>query len=202
MRYEGTTRSPEAQHSHTITQHETEETCGRSHLQRGSEVASPWCREPVNQSDPGDPEHHRLLPPSGEHAEESPSIYGSPRTAAGRMHVAGLQIVYDRCAGCDVHKKSVVVHVVIPSHSETRTFGTTTRELLSLLDWLAGSQITHVAMESTGVYWKRLYSAPGKACAQGRRCFSETEQSSPAGANPVRSKPNQQTGSESCVVHG
>lgn len=33
-----------------------------------------WCREPVEKSDPGDPEHHRLLPPSGEHAEESPSI--------------------------------------------------------------------------------------------------------------------------------
>ena len=72
--------------------------------------------------------------------------------------MAGLQIVYERCAGCDVHKKSVVVHVVIPSYSETRTFGTTTRELLSLLDWLAGSQITHVAMESTGVYWKPLYN--------------------------------------------
>jgi len=116
--------------------------------------------------------------------------------------MAGLQVVYERCAGCDVHKKTVVVHVVVPGRSEARTFGTTTRELLTLLEWLEGLQITHVAMESTGVYWKPVYSAPGKACAQGRRWFSEIGQSSPTGANPVWSKPNQQTGSESCGVHG
>ncbi len=72
--------------------------------------------------------------------------------------MAGLQVVYERCAGCDMHKKTVVVHVVVPGHSEARTFGTTTRDLLTLLEWLEGSQITHVAMESTGVYWKPLYN--------------------------------------------
>lgn len=72
--------------------------------------------------------------------------------------MAGLQVVYERCAGCDVHKKTVVVHMVVPGHSEARTFGTTTRELLTLLEWLAALQITHVAMESTGVYWKPLYN--------------------------------------------
>ena len=72
--------------------------------------------------------------------------------------MAGLQVVYERCAGCDVHKKTVVVHLVVPGHSEARTFGTTTRELLTLLQWLAALQITHVAMESTGVYWKPLYN--------------------------------------------
>jgi transposase len=72
--------------------------------------------------------------------------------------MAGLQVVYERCAGCDVHKKTVVVHMVVPGHSEARTFGTTTRELLTLLEWLATLQITHVAMESTGVYWKPLYN--------------------------------------------
>jgi transposase len=72
--------------------------------------------------------------------------------------MAGLRVVYERCAGCDVHKKTVVVHLVVPGHSEARTFGTTTRELLTLLEWLAALQITHVAMESTGVYWKPLYN--------------------------------------------
>jgi len=74
------------------------------------------------------------------------------------MAMAGLQVVYERCAGCDVHKKTVVVHMVVPGHSEARTFGTMTRELLTLLEWLEASQITHVAMESTGVYWKPLYN--------------------------------------------
>ncbi len=72
--------------------------------------------------------------------------------------MAGLQVVYERCAGCDVHKKTVVVHVVVPGRSEARTFGTTTRDLLTLLEWLEALQITHVAMESTGVYWKPLYN--------------------------------------------
>ena len=52
--------------------------------------------------------------------------------------MAGLQVVYERCAGCDVHKKTVVVHVVVPGRSEARTFGTTTRDLLTLLEWSGG----------------------------------------------------------------
>jgi len=72
--------------------------------------------------------------------------------------MAGLRVVYERCAGCDVHKKTVVVYVVVPGHSEARTFGTTTQDLLTLVDWLGELQMTHVAMESTGVYWKPLYN--------------------------------------------
>ncbi len=70
----------------------------------------------------------------------------------------GLKVVYERCAGCDVHKKTVTVHVVVPEVSELRTFGTTTKELLALVEWLLALKITHVAMESTGVYWKPLYN--------------------------------------------
>ncbi len=47
---------------------------------------------------------------------------------------------------------------MVPGHSEARTFGTTTRDLLTLLDWVGALQVTHVAMESTGVYWKPLYN--------------------------------------------
>jgi transposase len=70
----------------------------------------------------------------------------------------GLEVMYERCAGCDVHKKIVTVHVVIPGRSEARTFGTTTKELLVLVEWLRTLKITHAAMESTGVYWKPLYN--------------------------------------------
>lgn len=69
-----------------------------------------------------------------------------------------MDVLYERCAGCDVHKKTVTVHAVVPDSSEIRTFGTTTRELLMLIEWLQTLKITHVAMESTGVYWKPLYN--------------------------------------------
>ena len=66
------------------------------------------------------------------------------------------------CAGLDVHKKTVVacvrrIDAVGSIHSEVRTFGTTTAELLELADWLALRDVTHVAMESTGVYWKPIF---------------------------------------------
>ncbi len=70
----------------------------------------------------------------------------------------GLKVVYERCAGGDIHKKTVTVHVVVPERSETRTYSTTTKELLALVEWLQALKVTHVAMESTGVYWKPLYN--------------------------------------------
>ena len=74
-----------------------------------------------------------------------------------------MQVVYERCAGLDVHKKSVVVCRVIPDRQggwqqEVRTFGTMTGDLLKLADWLRAAEITHVAMESTGVYWKPIFN--------------------------------------------
>ena len=69
-----------------------------------------------------------------------------------------MKVLYERCAGCDVHKKTVTVHVVVPEGGETRTYGTTTTELLEAAEWLQACRVTHVAMESTGVYWKPLYN--------------------------------------------
>jgi len=69
-----------------------------------------------------------------------------------------MKVLYERCAGCDVHKKTVTVHIVVPEGGETRTYGTTTTELLEAVEWLLARQVTHVAMESTGVYWKPLYN--------------------------------------------
>jgi transposase len=74
-----------------------------------------------------------------------------------------MQVTHDRCAGIDVHKKTVVICCLsLDTHGnpqrETRTDGTTTRELLNLCDWLSSTEITHIAMESTGEYWKPVYN--------------------------------------------
>jgi transposase len=73
-----------------------------------------------------------------------------------------MEVVNERCCGLDVHKQTVVACVITPGgrlpHKEVRTFGTMTADLLELSDWLAECQVTHVAMESTGVYWKPIWN--------------------------------------------
>jgi transposase len=74
-----------------------------------------------------------------------------------------MQVLFNRCAGLDVHKATVVGCVLITAANgsvtkEVRTFGTVTRDLLALGDWLKGHQVTHAAMESTGSYWKPVYN--------------------------------------------
>jgi transposase len=69
-----------------------------------------------------------------------------------------MDIVNDRCAGLDVHKKTVVACVITPQTKKTCTFGTMTDDLLEMCDWLTDQKVTHVAMESTGVYWKPVYN--------------------------------------------
>jgi transposase len=72
--------------------------------------------------------------------------------------------ILDRCAGLDVHQKTVVACIRMPGEGgrrqqEVRTFGTTTADVLTLRDWLVAHAVTHVALESTGVYWKPIYYA-------------------------------------------
>jgi transposase len=74
-----------------------------------------------------------------------------------------MRVVYERCCGLDVHKSSVVACVLAMGASgepqkEVRTFGTMTADILALADWLVGWGCTHVAMESTGVYWKPIWN--------------------------------------------
>lgn len=74
-----------------------------------------------------------------------------------------MQVVYERCAGIDVHKKLVVVTVMLTAATgnvdkQTRTFTTMTEDLLALADWLSSLQVVEVALESTGVYWYPLYN--------------------------------------------
>jgi transposase len=72
-----------------------------------------------------------------------------------------MESFIERCAGLDVHQALVVATVRVPEAgaraSVTESFSTCTASLLALRDWLRAFGVTHVAMESTGVYWKPIY---------------------------------------------
>jgi transposase len=75
-----------------------------------------------------------------------------------------MDVVHARCAGLDIHKRRIVACRLTPGAEgaptkAVRTFGTMTADLDALAAWLAEGEVTHVAMESTGVYWKPLYNA-------------------------------------------
>jgi transposase len=69
-----------------------------------------------------------------------------------------MQVVVERAAGLDVHKATVVANVQTPEGSQTRTFGTMTRDLEALAGWLQDQGVTQVGMEATGVLWKPIYN--------------------------------------------
>jgi transposase len=74
-----------------------------------------------------------------------------------------MQTLIERGCGLDVHQATVVACLLIVRkdskvQKQVRTFGTTTRELTVLREWLLSEGCTHVAMESTGVYWKPIYA--------------------------------------------
>lgn len=73
-----------------------------------------------------------------------------------------MEGLIERCAGLDIHQATIVATVRVPDEAGgrrvvTHTFGTMTVDLLTLREWLHASGVTHVAMESTGVYWKPIY---------------------------------------------
>ena len=73
-----------------------------------------------------------------------------------------MDVVISRCAGLDVHQATVVATIRVSDdhggrRNVTETFGTMTADLLALRDWLQAFGVTHVALESTGVYWKPVY---------------------------------------------
>ena len=75
-----------------------------------------------------------------------------------------MQVLYERCCGLDVHKRSVVACVLSSSPGEgavertTRTFTTMTKGLRELAGWLREAEVSQVAMEATGVYWKPVFN--------------------------------------------
>src|SRR5271169_1359237 len=74
-----------------------------------------------------------------------------------------MRVIIERCCGLDVHQETVVACLLIGAPGdrptkEVRTFRTVTRDLEVLRDWLAAAGVTHVGMESTGVYWQPVYT--------------------------------------------
>ena len=74
-----------------------------------------------------------------------------------------MDVLYPCCCGLDVHKLFVMACLITVGadgqrHKEIRRFGTMTADLLTLIDWLQAAECTHVAVESTGVYWKPIYN--------------------------------------------
>jgi transposase len=75
------------------------------------------------------------------------------------MKGASMKIVHEICCGIDVHAKMLVACLLsADGEKEIRTFSTMTDDLLRLRDWLVAAQCTHVAIESTGVYWKPVFN--------------------------------------------
>ena len=74
-----------------------------------------------------------------------------------------MEVLHACCCGLDVHKRTVVACLLRAPRAgqrrkEVRTFDTMTDGLLALADWLHAAGCTHVAMESTGVYWQPVYN--------------------------------------------
>ncbi len=69
-----------------------------------------------------------------------------------------MEVVHKRCCGLDVHKKAVMACILTLQGQDTQSFATTTKGLLALAGWMQDHQVTHVAMESTGVYWKPIHN--------------------------------------------
>ncbi len=74
-----------------------------------------------------------------------------------------MEVVFERCCGLDVHKATVVACLWVRDsmgkiQKEIQTFGTMMVDLLVLYDWLKAKGVTHIAMESTGVFWKPIYN--------------------------------------------
>ncbi len=74
-----------------------------------------------------------------------------------------MDVLISRCAGLDVHQETIVARVLIGEGDETpraeiRTFPTMTRDLFALMSWLESEGVSHIAMESAGIYWKPVYN--------------------------------------------
>jgi hypothetical protein len=84
-------------------------------------------------------------------------------SSGGAKKASIMENIYRCCAGLDVHKESVgaCVRRLEPTgrlHRQIRSWDTTTRDPLAMADWMVAQGVTHVAKESTGVYWKPIYN--------------------------------------------
>src|SRR5215831_11906798 len=104
--------------------------------------------------------HHWSYPETGRTRSSAvPDLRCSNRLGIGGV----MQTMVERGCGLDVHQATVVACLLIVRkggsvQKQMRTFGTTTRDLVNLREWLVSEGCTHLAMESTGVYWKPVYA--------------------------------------------
>src|SRR3989442_5497852 len=133
-----------------------------------------WSGKPATESGLDLATNPKLSPCFGE-SRQGRLVSLSMSSGGGRKEPI-MENVFPCCAGLDIHKKSVEACVrrlepAGPLHHQTRHWGTMTRDLLAMADWMAAQSVTHVAMESTGVYWKPIFNnlgsritvLPGKA---------------------------------------
>ncbi len=132
----------------------------------GSQVGVVWCFEPVGQSDQDVAANPELLPSfNEEHAWQTELPFDVPQTC-GPIFVSeevAMDTIFNCVAGLDIHKKTILACIRSLNKQgkvseEVKTFGTMTRDLLSLHDWMKSQGVTHVAMESTGVFWKPVWN--------------------------------------------
>lgn len=134
-----------------------------------TKAVSLWSGKPAMQSGLDIAPNPKLPPHCGE-STRNRLFHLSMSSGAGRKEpimrkesIRDMDNIFPRCAGLDVHKESVEADVrrIEPDgswHHETRHWGTMTGDLLAMSDWMAAQGVTHVAMESTGVYWKPIYN--------------------------------------------
>ena len=130
-------------------------------IPRGMKAEDLWSGKPAKQSGLDIASNPQLSSRFGESTQDR-LCYFSMSSGAGREEPI-MENLFPRCAGLDVHKKSVeaCVRRLEPSgplEQQTRRWRTMTRDILALADWMAAQGVTHVAMESTGVYWKPIYN--------------------------------------------
>src|SRR5512133_1266276 len=123
------------------------------------------CCEPDQQCDPGCPTSTTVCRSlkSAKHVREHLTSLGIPSPVRSCLWRYPMNLVYERCAGLDVHKRNVLVCTITPDpsghrHKERRTFSTMTPDLLRLRNFLKDLGVTHVAMESTASYWKPVFN--------------------------------------------
>ncbi len=106
--------------------------------------------------------NNAVLPLSRKADRAREGMSGSLFASSPAAERGSMQILYSRCCGIDVHKDSVTVCVLVYSGSpepevRKKEFATYFKALLNLKMWLLAQKVTHVAMESTGVYWKPVW---------------------------------------------
>ena len=118
-----------------------------------------WCQESELHCDLGDPVGTTPCRPLAAEHDTTVFDFVIPARSTGKWNL--MDVVYQRVAGLDIHKRIIVPCRIVPGEGfqvqrEVRSFGTTTSAIEQLADWLTEAGVTHVAMEATGVYWKPL----------------------------------------------